>query len=109
MNCEYVREYYGVPAEIGRRVNFRGKLGTIMEDLGAHIGVEMDDEPDLTVPLHPTWEMEYLEMKPKKASKRKLKAKSRYKLYQSMSDSFDDFISFCRWMDWKEKEKYDHI
>lgn len=32
MNCEYVREHYGVPACIGRKVSYHGRLGIISKD-----------------------------------------------------------------------------
>ncbi|MBB4055112.1 hypothetical protein FHY08_001044 [Pseudomonas koreensis] len=33
-NCEYVRQHYQVPAEIGRRVIAYGKPGVILADRG---------------------------------------------------------------------------
>ena len=39
VSLEYVREYYGVPAEIGRRVTVYGKPGIISADRGHYIGV----------------------------------------------------------------------
>lgn len=38
VSLEYIRRYYGVPAEIGRRVRIDGKEGVIAEDRGAYIG-----------------------------------------------------------------------
>jgi hypothetical protein len=62
---EYIRSHYGVPAEIGRHVNFRrgDRRGVIVDFRGPYIGVRFygDAEP---VALHPTWQVEYLELSP---------------------------------------------
>jgi len=63
MNCEYVREHYGVPAVICRRVVVNGKPGIIAEDRGHYIGVNFDaDKPGVVCNAHPTSEVEYGEM-----------------------------------------------
>jgi hypothetical protein len=64
MSCEYVREYYGVPACIGRRVRvYAGKEGVITEDRGHYIGVTLDtDKPGTVNNYHPTDGVEYLGM-----------------------------------------------
>lgn len=63
MSCEYVRQYYDVPAEIGRRVICNGKPGVIARDMGNHVGILFDHQkPGSIVPAHPTWHMEYLGM-----------------------------------------------
>ena len=55
MNCEYVREYYDVPAEIGRRIGYKGRKGTIYKDGGNYIAVNFDDmKPGRTLNVHPT-------------------------------------------------------
>jgi hypothetical protein len=60
---EYVRSYYGVPAEIGRRVRVYGKEGIIAEDRGNYIGVTLDtDKPNHVSNYHPTDGVEYLGM-----------------------------------------------
>lgn len=60
---EYVRSYYGVPAEIGRRVTVYGKPGIIAEDRGHYIGVTLDsDKPGRVSNYHPTDGVEYLGM-----------------------------------------------
>lgn len=54
MNCEYVRQHYRVPAEIGRRIDFNGRSGVIAEDHGNYIGVLFDDaNPNNIVSIHP--------------------------------------------------------
>jgi hypothetical protein len=64
-NCEYVVQYYGVPACIGRGVIVDGKPGVIVEDRGHYIGVNFDhDKPGNSLPCHPTWEVVYGEMRP---------------------------------------------
>lgn len=63
MNCEYVRQYYGVPACIGRRVMVYGKPGIIAEDRGNYIGVNLDtDKPGRVSNYHPTDGVQYLGM-----------------------------------------------
>jgi hypothetical protein len=62
MACEYVRDYYGVPAEIGRRVIAYGRPGIIAADRGNYIGVNFDDaKPGCIDNCHPTDHVEYLE------------------------------------------------
>ena len=45
MNYEYVKNYYGVPAEYGRIVIVAGERGVIVEDRGNYIGVLFDKDP----------------------------------------------------------------
>lgn len=54
-NCEYVREYYGVPACIGRIIRYKDDLGVIVKDGGNYIRVAFDkDKPGVTYNIHPT-------------------------------------------------------
>ncbi len=64
MNCQYVREHYNVPAEIGRRISFNGRPGIIEKGGGAHVAVNFDDmKPGQTLRIHPADPgLEYLEM-----------------------------------------------
>ena len=63
MNCDYVREYYGVPAYIGKRIIFKGRLGIIAADRGNYIGVNFDsDKPGTILNVHPTDDVEYGDM-----------------------------------------------
>lgn len=63
MNCEYVREYYKVPAEIGRRVIVSGESAIIVADRGNYIGVTFDrDKPGTIYNCHPTNEVVYGEI-----------------------------------------------
>lgn len=97
--CRYVRERYGVPAEISRRVVVDGKPGVIAEDRGAYIGVLFDaDPPGQVMPCHPTWRVEYQGMSAvRKLSARRRRAKSRYQRYREFCDSFDSFRDFLAW------------
>lgn len=92
---KYIREYYNVPAEIGRRVAVDGSLGIIIKDEGNYIGVNFDsDKPGLSKNCHPTWNVEYLGM----GSIRGLtRSQERYQRYLEYDDCFDSFIEFCRW------------
>lgn len=60
---EYVRQHYGVPADLGRRVEVHGKPGVIAADRGHYIGVNFDsDKPGVIRSAHPTSEVKYLGM-----------------------------------------------
>lgn len=62
-NCDYIRNYYDVPACIGRRVMVYGKPGIIAEDRGHYIGVNLDaDKPSQIGNYHPTDGVQYLGM-----------------------------------------------
>lgn len=91
-NCEYVRQYYGVPAVIGRRVSFQGRGGVIAADRGNYIGVNFDeDKPGEIFNLHPTYEVEYLGM----GKVRKLtRSQQRYQDYLSVADCYDSFAAW---------------
>lgn len=62
MDFEYVQKYYGVPACFGRRIkDDQGRLGTIVEDRGNYIGVNIDkNKPQTVFNYHPT-SVEYLD------------------------------------------------
>lgn len=79
MNCEYVREYYRVPACINRRVIAYGKPGMIVKDRGHYIGINLDeDKPGVVNNYHPTDGIEYLGMgEPRKITR----AQKRYQEY----------------------------
>ena len=57
---EYIINYYGVPACIGRKVVCSERPGIIVEDKGQYLGVVFDDDkPNLIYPVHPTSNVEY--------------------------------------------------
>ena len=93
-NCEYVREYYKVPAEIGRRILFDERPGIIAEDRGNYIGVNFDkDKPGVILNVHPTDEnLTYLDM----GEVRKLtKSQKQYKEYKE-ADWYNG--TFAEWL-----------
>ena len=95
-NCEYAREYYNVPACIGRRVKYKEKDGVIAEDKGNYIGVNFDsDKPGVVYNIHPTDDnLTYLGM----GKVRKMtRGQRRYKRYLEYSDCFETFIDFLYW------------
>lgn len=95
MTCEYVREHYGVPAEVGRRVTVSGKPGVIAADRGHYIGVNFDaDRPGVVLNCHPTSEVEYGAIGVVRKPSRRA---ARYQRYLEYGDCFDSFIQFCRW------------
>ena len=88
----YVRNYYGVPAETGRRVSVDGQPGVIAEDRGNYIGVLFDDcEPNNIQPCHPTHKVEYGEMG---GVRRMTRSQARYRRYLEVSECFDSFWHF---------------
>ena len=95
MDCEYVQNYYGVPACIGRRVIAYGKPGIIAEDRGNYIGVNLDtDKPGEVNNYHPTDGIEYGEMgKVRKPSR----SMARGRRWLEYGDMFGTFLDFCRW------------
>jgi hypothetical protein len=96
MNCEYVREYYGVPACIGRRVVCYGKPGVIVEDQGHYIGVALDeDKPTVVKTYHPTDKVEYGEL----GTVRKMtRSKKRYQDYLKVADCFESFKDYLYYL-----------
>ena len=92
MSCEYAREYYGVPAVIGRLVTVSGRPGIIAEDRGHYIGVNFDDQkPGAICNAHPTSNVVYGEI----GKVRKMTASQRrYQKYLDIGECFDDFRHF---------------
>lgn len=97
-NCEYVRNYYGVPACIGRIVIYKGQKGIIANDGGNYISVNFDkDKPGATCNIHPTDQnLTYAGM----GKVRKLtRSQQRYRDYlHSESD-----LTFFEWVMWKSR------
>jgi len=95
MNCEYVRDYYNVPAEIGRCVSYRGRAGVIAKDGGNYIAVNFDDDkPGRTSNIHPTDEnLEYLEMG---IVRKMTRSQQNYQDYLSSEccESFAEWVGF---------------
>lgn len=95
-NCKYVRETYGVPACIGRRVTVYGKSGIIAADHGHYIGVNFDaDKVTQIKSAHPTDGVVYGEMgkvRPLTRSQR------RYLDYLDVADLFDGFRAYLRYL-----------
>lgn len=98
MICEYASKYYGVPAEIGRRVTVYGKPGIIAADRGHYIGVNFDEsKPGHISNCHPEDGVIYLEM----GTIRKM-TKSQEN-YQRFLDA-DCGETFREWMGFKKKQ-----
>ena len=95
MSCEYAREYYHVPAEIGRRVTVSGRLGIIAADRGHYIGVNFDDaKPGVICNAHPTSEVVYGEMG---KVRRMNRSQARYQRWLEIQDRFDNFRHFLQY------------
>lgn len=92
MSCEYVREYYGVPAVIGRRVRTCKGEGIIAADRGHYIGVNLDcHKPGHISNFHPTDGIEYLGLGKMRSMTRSQKN------FQRFMDA-DCGFSFAEWM-----------
>lgn len=92
VDCEYVKNYYGVPACIGRRITFKGRPGIIAEDRGHYIGVNFDDDkPGIIFSVHPTDDVEYGEL----GQIRKMtRSQKRYQEYLKVADCYESFAAF---------------
>ena len=102
--CSYVRQNYGVPACIGRRVIVYGKPGVIAADRGHYIGVNFDaDKPGMIRNAHPTSEVEYLGMG---AVRPMTRAQRRYQRWLEVGDCFESFRSFLIYETRREKEAH---
>lgn len=102
MSLEYIRNYYKVPAEVGREILYTGdkgkeRKGIVVCDKEQYIGVNFfDSKPEEISVLHPTWEVQYLGIgQIRKMSKSKVRSKQRYQEYLN-SDWFDG--SFGDWI-----------
>jgi hypothetical protein len=90
----YVRRYYSVPAEIGRKVTVGGRPGIITADRGAYIGVTFDDDkPTAVVPCHPTSQVAYGEMG---ALRPLTRSQKRYRDYLEVGDLYEDFRHYLK-------------
>ncbi len=99
IDCEYVRKAYEVPAEIGLRVIWRDRPGTIYQDGGNYVSVNFDDEkPGYCSLIHPTDpDLKYLK---EHSDLRVLKLTKSQKNYQRYLDSECD-ETFSEWMGFK--------
>lgn len=59
MSLKYIKDYYDVPADRGSKVEYNGKVGTIIGSSGPHLKVRFQDEKHCLI-LHPTWKVQYL-------------------------------------------------
>lgn len=97
MNCEYVSQYYGVPACIGRRVVAYGKPGIIAEDRGNYIGITLDSEKPGTVNnYHPIDGIEYREMGKVRPMSRSQRRYQEYVRADWYGGSFADWLGIGR-------------
>jgi hypothetical protein len=64
-NLDYISRHYGVPAEIGGRVEFERQPGTIVGTTGHYLRIKLDREPH-PLTFHPTWHLRYVDPLPPK-------------------------------------------
>lgn len=94
---EYIKQYYNVPADLGRDIIVGGRPGTITTDMGNYIGVTLhDDAKKRSLPYHPTSEVEYLETFTKLSTlqPKNNRSKQRYSDYLHSESS----LSFKEWL-----------
>ena len=95
MSFEYIRKYYAVPAERGRRVEIDGKPGVIACDIGHYIGVLMDEnKPTCILPYHPVSKVKYLGMGDVRSMTR---SQQRYRNFLAVADVYENFGEYLRW------------
>jgi hypothetical protein len=91
---QYVRDTYGVPAQIGRRVIVYGKPGIIAADRGHYIGVTFDtDKPGVIHNAHPTDQVVYGALGPVRPM---TPSQRRYQRYLDVADCYENFAHFLR-------------
>ena len=103
MNCEYVRDYYNVPACIGRRIKYKDREGVICIDGGNYVAVNFDDDkPGFSANIHPTDpNLTYLGM----GKVRKMtRSQQRYQDYLS-HDGYDSFAEYMGFLSKAAREK----
>lgn len=100
---EYVKEYYNVPACIGRVVEVSGRRGIIAEDRGHYIGVNFDDDkPGSISNCHPTSNVKYLGMG---KVRRMTRSQKRYLRYIKSDGCFENFYHFLMWEEFERNER----
>lgn len=92
MSCEYVRQFYNVPACIGRQVTAYGKPGVITKDFGHYIGIVLDgDSKRVPGRYHPTHGIVYGGMAEKLPKPPK---RTNFDAYQDECECYDGFVHF---------------
>lgn len=95
---QYVRDYYHVPAVVGRVVYARGKRGVVVGASGPHVKVHIDGERRAGI-YHPTDEMRWTdEFAP---LPKKTRAERNYDAYLH-SETSETFIEFMRNPYWND-------
>jgi hypothetical protein len=97
---DYIRNYYGVPACVGRRVVVDGQPGVIAEVQGHYIGVLFDsDKPSRILPCHPTSGVEYGDMGEVRPMTRSQRRYQRFLDADGAYGTFREFLEYetaCR-------------
>ena len=99
----YIKKYYNVPADIGRKVIIDGKSGVIVKNDSHHLGVNFDsDKATVVSHCHPTWKVTYLDEFG--VIRQLTKSQQRYKRFLEYGDGFESFIDFCYWDAKKQRQ-----
>lgn len=98
MNCEYVKQHYGVPAEIGMRIKYDGMKGIIAKDGGHYICANMDEhKPTYYIYIHPCDpNLEYLDEIGEIREEKLTRSQQKYRDYLNSAyyDAGDSFATF---------------
>jgi len=96
MSFQYIQDYYGVPAERGRRVHLVGaKDGTITGAVGQYIEIHFDGEKKPKGPYHATDGITYLDevREPPKLTR----SQERWRRFREVSECFPNFRAFLKY------------
>lgn len=95
MSFQYIQDYYGVPAQVGRRVEYQDGEKTVQGVItgcrNQYVVIHFDGDKKPRGCYHPKDGITYLGMGkvPKMTASQK-----RYARYQSIADCFDSFKTF---------------
>lgn len=92
---EYIQNWYKVPAEMHREIEFEGRKGIIVQDKGNYIGVQFyDDAKHVIHTMHPTYNVVYLDTFGNPPKVKNQKSKERYREYLNSETS----MTFREWL-----------
>lgn len=101
MSFAYIKQYYQVPAEEGRRVRYRGREGVIVSAEGQYVNICFDAGKKPCGPFHPTDGIEYLDsMGPVPKMTR---SQQTYQEFLQVGDLFENFRHFLKYKNAQRK------
>lgn len=95
MSMTYIQDYYQVPAEVGRRVEYTdskgSREGVITGNHNQYIVIWFDGDKKPAGVFHPTHGIKYLGMG---VVPKRTRSQERYARYREIADCFDSFRQF---------------